>query len=173
MERLEAADVSAMLAFVSELNDLDDPIAFPPRVLASLRRLIPASELGYSGWLDVGLPATPTKTRVVVVTRENGREFDGRDKLILELLQPHLEARAAATASAAAAAALRGERETQVERLTAREREILARVAQGQANAKIAFDLGIATATVAKHLEHVYDKLGVGSRMAAAALVSA
>jgi DNA-binding CsgD family transcriptional regulator len=179
MERLNAADVSAMLAFVSELNDLDDPIAFPPRVLVGLRRLIPASEIGYSDSPDVGLSATPTKSRVFIFTRKGGRDFDDRDKLILELLQPHLEARAAAAASAAVASVSLAtveepaKHETRVERLTAREREILDRVARGQANAEIAFDLGIATATVAKHLEHVYEKLGVASRMAAAVLVSA
>jgi DNA-binding CsgD family transcriptional regulator len=201
--------------------------------------------------LDVGLPATPTKTRVFIFTRKRGRDFDDRDKLFLELLRPNLEARAAAAASAAAAAAslasleepasdaahslvlcstrgaiefaspssralldhyvgvenghlptalfrqatvvlasgsrrltirvaksgelrvlLLDERDARVEHLTPREREILDRAARGQANAEIALDLGIATATVAKHLEHVYDKLGVASRTAASALIS-
>jgi DNA-binding NarL/FixJ family response regulator len=209
-----------------------------------------SGELDY--WLDVGLPATPTKTRVFIFARKGGRDFDDRDKLTLELLRPHLEARAAATANAAAAAAslaaseesasneahrvvlcsasgtvefasrasralldryvtmekghlpasllshtavvlargsgrltirvaksghlrvlLLDECDARVERLTPRERAILDRVARGQANAEIALELGIATATVAKHLEHVYNKLGVASRTAAAALVAA
>jgi DNA-binding CsgD family transcriptional regulator len=55
--------------------------------------------------------------------------------------------------------------------LTAREREILALVAQGLTNAQVAADLWISRATVAKHLENVYSKLGVGTRTAAVRLI--
>jgi DNA-binding NarL/FixJ family response regulator len=65
------------------------------------------------------------------------------------------------------------ERSSQLDCLTAREREVLERVAQGRSNAMIAIELGIANATVAKHLEHIYGKLCVRSRTAAAALVHA
>lgn len=51
--------------------------------------------------------------------------------------------------------------------LTAREQLILARVADGATNAAIARGLGTSPRTVAKHLEHVYRKLGVSSRAAA------
>ena len=50
-----------------------------------------------------------------------------------------------------------------------RERQILEHVALGKANDEIALELGLASATVAKHLEHVYRKLGVPNRTAAAA----
>ncbi|HSC92850.1 MAG TPA: helix-turn-helix transcriptional regulator [Gaiellaceae bacterium] len=63
------------------------------------------------------------------------------------------------------------ERDTRVEKLTPRERQILGHVARGLQNDAIALDLGIAPATVAKHLERVYRKLGVPNRTAAAALV--
>jgi DNA-binding CsgD family transcriptional regulator len=53
--------------------------------------------------------------------------------------------------------------------LTPREAEVLAFVADGKTNAEIALALGIRTATVVKHLEHVFAKLGVGTRTAAAA----
>jgi DNA-binding CsgD family transcriptional regulator len=52
--------------------------------------------------------------------------------------------------------------------LTAREREILALVAEGATNAEIAERLWITVATVRKHLEHAYEKLGVRNRTAAA-----
>jgi DNA-binding CsgD family transcriptional regulator len=55
--------------------------------------------------------------------------------------------------------------------LTAREREILALVAHGHTNAQVAADLWISPATVAKHLENVYSKLGVGTRTAAVRLI--
>lgn len=51
--------------------------------------------------------------------------------------------------------------------LTPREREILALVAQGHTNAQIAAVLWISPATVGKHLENAYSKLGVTSRTAA------
>ncbi len=51
--------------------------------------------------------------------------------------------------------------------LTPREREILALVAQGHTNAQIAATLWISPATVGKHLENGYSKLGVTSRTAA------
>jgi len=53
-------------------------------------------------------------------------------------------------------------------RLTPREIEILELVAADGTNASIAGQLGIAESTVGHHLEHVYRKLGVGSRAGAA-----
>jgi DNA-binding CsgD family transcriptional regulator len=333
--RLSPRDVSGLLSFVSELKDLDDPLAFPPHLLARLGGLIPADAVGYSElnpaeeasilqvwhadgddevvsgdegsesnelwwrlrpthpvcgyrttsenwtqplkvsdfatlrefrrtpiydafycgeldyWLDVGLPATPTKTRVFIFVRHRSGDFTERDRMVLDVLRPHLEARATATEITARAAAslasveespsaearsvvlcsARGTIEfaspcsrallarflgvgngrlptalfdrstvvlthgserltiriaksgelrvllldridTKVDLLTPREREIVERVARGQCNAEIARELGIATATVAKHLEHAYGKLGVSTRTAAAALLA-
>ena len=47
---------------------------------------------------------------------------------------------------------------------TGREREIVDLLMQGMSNRQIAQSLGIAEATVKKHLHHVYRKLGVRSR---------
>jgi DNA-binding CsgD family transcriptional regulator len=55
--------------------------------------------------------------------------------------------------------------------LTPREVEILHLVAQGKTNKEIAADLYISPLTVRTHLEHIYEKLGVGSRTEAAAFV--
>jgi DNA-binding CsgD family transcriptional regulator len=52
--------------------------------------------------------------------------------------------------------------------LTEREREILALVAAGKTNAEIAAILSISARTVQKHLEHIFPKLGVETRTAAA-----
>lgn len=62
------------------------------------------------------------------------------------------------------------EQDVRVDRLTARERQVLEHLALGRENHEIALRLGIAPATVAKHLEHVYRKLAVPNRTAAAAL---
>jgi DNA-binding CsgD family transcriptional regulator len=51
--------------------------------------------------------------------------------------------------------------------LTLTERRVLQLVAAGRSNADIAADLYVAVATVRKHLEHAYRKLGVHNRMAA------
>ena len=54
------------------------------------------------------------------------------------------------------------------EGLTARETEVLGLLAQGLANKQIARRLSISPKTVGNHVEHVYTKLGVSSRAAAA-----
>ena len=51
--------------------------------------------------------------------------------------------------------------------LTRRERDVLYRVACGGTDREIAGQLGISPRTVHKHLEHVYQKLGVATRTAA------
>jgi len=52
--------------------------------------------------------------------------------------------------------------------VTERERQILALVAAGKTNAEIAYVLVISPRTVQKHLEHIFQKLGVETRTAAA-----
>jgi DNA-binding CsgD family transcriptional regulator len=52
--------------------------------------------------------------------------------------------------------------------LTPRELDVLTLVADGRSNAQIALTLAISVKTAGKHIEHIMDKLGVGSRMAAA-----
>lgn len=51
--------------------------------------------------------------------------------------------------------------------LTDREVEVLRHLAGGAADKQIAADLGITTKTVAHHVQHVYDKIGVRSRAGA------
>ncbi len=58
-------------------------------------------------------------------------------------------------------------------RLTAREAEVLYWVVQGKTNRDIGEILGTSPRTVHKHLEHVFEKLGVETRTAAAGLAMA
>src|SRR6185295_4033970 len=51
--------------------------------------------------------------------------------------------------------------------LTDREAEVLLWVAQGKSNAEIATILGAAENTVKKHLQNIFEKLGIESRNAA------
>lgn len=65
--------------------------------------------------------------------------------------------------------AIRGERTTGSGRLTARECEVLKLLADGGSNRQIAADLGLSPKTVNRHVENIFDKLGVSSRAAAVA----
>jgi DNA-binding NarL/FixJ family response regulator len=56
--------------------------------------------------------------------------------------------------------------------LTQREAQVLSWLAKGKTNRDIADILGISHRTVNKHLEHVFEKLGVETRTAAAALAA-
>jgi len=62
----------------------------------------------------------------------------------------------------------RHERETSLDQLTAREREILSYVARGLSNKAIAKLLGISHDTVKLHVRHILSKLGFSSRVEAA-----
>ena len=56
--------------------------------------------------------------------------------------------------------------------LTPRVTEVLSWVAKGKTNRDVADILGLSSRTVNKHLEHVFEKLGVETRAAATALAS-
>jgi DNA-binding CsgD family transcriptional regulator/PAS domain-containing protein len=64
-------------------------------------------------------------------------------------------------------ALLLSERPAGLAALTARERDVMRCVQDGLSNTEIARELWIQPTTVRKHLEHVFDKLGVRSRTAA------
>jgi DNA-binding NarL/FixJ family response regulator len=201
---------------------------------------------GVNYWLDIGLPPQEGVTRVFIFVHER-RDFRDRERLLLQLLEPHLERRArdvelratAVEALAAIAEAgdqphdvvlatargaiefgsprsrdllrrylgvvngavpeaiqngttvvpgaagrltiravragdlvvlLLAEEDARTERLTLRQREVLAGVAAGLTDAEIAERLGVARATVGKHLEAIYERLDVHNRTSAAAL---
>ena len=112
-------------------------------------------------------PPQQWKVELVVYS---GRDFGPRERLILQLVQPHVAAlyRAAMLRRRLSAAAHSFDPESTAE-LTPRERDVMACVAKGLSNAQIATALVVEPSTVRKHLEHVYDKLGVRSRTAALA----
>jgi DNA-binding NarL/FixJ family response regulator len=58
------------------------------------------------------------------------------------------------------------------DRLTDAEREVAEYVARGWSNARIAASRGVATSTIAKQLQRIYDKLGVESRSRLARVIS-
>ena len=61
-----------------------------------------------------------------------------------------------------------GNDEAMLERLTSREREVLALIVEGQTNRQIAGRLSLSVGTVKIHVEHIIAKLGVSDRTQAA-----
>jgi DNA-binding CsgD family transcriptional regulator len=133
--------------------------------------------VGLDHVIDLGLPGSPERYRSFIMFRRTGEgDFSERDRAVLELLRPHLhdlEARAALRRRLRAAPETRDRNGGSAawDGLTLREREILSLVADGGTNAQIAARLWVAPSTVKKHLEHVYEKLGVGGRTAAVMFV--
>jgi DNA-binding CsgD family transcriptional regulator len=120
--------------------------------------------------LEVGIPSPRSHTKTFLFDRSRGPDFTERDRDLLNLLQPHL-------CRLYAIAELRRGREGQQAvhgdlPLTPREREILEQVRLGRTNAEVASLLWISPLTVRRHLENVYEKLGVHTRTAAAAWLS-
>lgn len=58
-----------------------------------------------------------------------------------------------------------------LEVLTVRERDVLARIATGADNQRIAAELALSLNTVKRHTSNIFSKLGVRSRVTAAALL--
>jgi DNA-binding CsgD family transcriptional regulator len=108
--------------------------------------------------LKFGLPSPVGYTKMFLF-HSSRRDFEERDRFVVELLRPHLQ-RIDETFA--------GRRKVTADvPLTRREREILAWVERGNTNAQIAEILWIAPGTVKKHLDNVYEKLGVRTRTAA------
>ena len=103
---------------------------------------------------------SPSRALDVGATRAT-RDFSGRDRAVLDLIRPAI--RPALRIREAAAGAYRAAG------LTERETQVVLLAASGLSNARIGTELFIAPGTVKKHLDHIYDKLGVGNRTQAAA----
>lgn len=115
-----------------------------------------AKPSGIERELKLWLPSPPGHARYLELARGPGPDFVERDRSLLALIRPHL-----------ARVRARWELQARVECLTERELEVLQLVAEGLTNREIARRLFISPSTVRTHLEHVFEKLGVGSRTAA------
>jgi DNA-binding CsgD family transcriptional regulator len=111
--------------------------------------------------MGMPLPTAPGRTRVYQFFRDAGGGFSETERMMLQLLQPHL--------AAIYQAALR--RRHMPVRLTMRQLDVLRCLALGLGNAEAARQLSISPATVTKHLENAYARLGVNNRTAAVARV--
>jgi len=120
--------------------------------------------------IAISLPG-PDEQVIGVALSRGDRDFSDQDRALLSVLRAPLtaallRARSRQQASQALGAADCGDQAGPAS-LTAREIVILRLVAAGRTNRAIAHQLQLSPRTVAKHLEHVYRKLGVSSRAAA------
>lgn len=104
-------------------------------------------------------PVGRLERRLMLSRTADDQPFSERDRLLLTLLRPHL---------IGIRDRVEAERRT-TRALTPRQLQLLRRVAIGDTNRQIARDLGLSEATVRKHLENVYARLGVHSRTEALA----
>jgi DNA-binding CsgD family transcriptional regulator len=122
------------------------------------RRRNPFHRVVSAGQLEVWLPAPEGEARLFFFCREtHRRDFGEREYTLARMLAPQLAEQRA-----------RWEREGRTAELSRRELQVLDLVGRGLANREVAAELCIAPGTVRKHLDHVYEKLGVHSRTAAA-----
>jgi DNA-binding CsgD family transcriptional regulator len=136
--------------------------------------------VGLEHRMSIVIPRPPHAVIALALGR-SGKDFSERDRLMLDLLRPHL---AQAHDNAAAMARIRREepdhpspmrnglpsRESLKSlQLTDREAEVLAGAARGKTNKEIAASLYVSPLTVKTHLQHIYRKLGVESRTEALA----
>jgi DNA-binding CsgD family transcriptional regulator len=96
---------------------------------------------------------------VSFVLNRNGRDFSDRERMLLDLVREPL--------AALYRHALARQRRFGALPVTSREREVLEWLAAGKTDREIAELLGVSPRTVQKHLQHIYDKLGVETRTAA------
>ena len=118
-------------------------------------RLLPALEAGAAGYLLKN--SQPSELARAVRAAQAGEAII--DPTAAARLLGALSAPDNARPSAAA-----------LDQLTGREREVLALIARGRANKRIALELGISEKTVKTHVGHVLAKLGVADRTQAAVL---
>lgn len=118
---------------------------------------------GIDDALRVWLPAPRGRARSIYLER-SGASYTDRERQLLQLLRPHLGRIQRDAESRRRMAASAG--------LTPREAEVLGWVARGKTNAEIGLALFISAQTVRKHLENIFEKLGVRTRTSAAAYAS-
>ncbi|HVA37378.1 MAG TPA: helix-turn-helix transcriptional regulator [Candidatus Dormibacteraeota bacterium] len=173
---------------IEELHDAGWRLDGPHAVLARIAALIPCDVISIA-YVDASHVPRCTRARslrteialrfelaavaspaargvVVLALGRSSTDFSERDRALAERLVPHLRQALGSLRPDALPAS--GVRVWPTGDLTPREHEIVRCVADGATNRIIALRLGISPRTVQKHLEHVYEKLGVETRTAAA-----
>jgi ATP/maltotriose-dependent transcriptional regulator MalT len=143
------------------------------------RSALPTLRRAAAGWRDLDVPyeAARVRVRIGLACRALGDEegaaleFDAASATFRSLgARPELDRLARLhPPERIAPAPARSSRPDRPGGLTEREVEVLRLVASGRSNRAVAEELGISEHTVARHVQNIFAKLGVGSRTAAAA----
>ncbi|WP_318211124.1 helix-turn-helix transcriptional regulator [Streptomyces sp. SJL17-1] len=134
-----------------------------PEALLPLRRAL-------AGWLELRVPYEAAQVRMLLAAACRAAGDEEAARLELGTARAAFERLGAVPDARRAAALLTGgSRRRLPGGLTAREAEVLRLVASGGTNKDIARELVISEHTVARHLNNIFAKLGVGSRASATA----
>ena len=132
---------------------------------AALRALRHAAQL----WQELEVPHEAARARVLVGLACRTLGDDEAVALELEAARSVFAALGAAPDLARVESLVRGEAPIDTGGLTARELQVLRRVAAGETNKAIASELVLSERTVDRHVSNIFAKLGVPSRAAATA----
>jgi DNA-binding NarL/FixJ family response regulator len=172
----EAADGGEALALAAELDpdvillDLKLPVLDGVAVLRELReRGIRARTLVLTSASDRGLVPLAMAAGAAGFLYKDV-DPDALIRAVRSVHDGHTLLAAEAAGSLVGAADARGTAVRGVGALTAREREVLAQLADGRSNREIARALGVSEKTVKTHVSSVLAKLGVADRTQAAVL---
>lgn len=113
--------------------------------------------------IAISLPGPERQVIGIALSRAR-HDFTEEDRALLSVLRAPL---AAALLRARGRQGTHAPSRGSLAGLTSREAEVLRLVAAGRTNAAIAHALTVSPRTIAKHLEHIYRKLGVPGRAAA------
>lgn len=152
-------------SFCSLPERIGRPLAVVETSVCTQRELRSSPMREWRGWTDeilVGFPTVPGRSARFLLRREDGSTFGYREQSLVEMLLPHLAGLALAAVTPSHT----------LSSLTERETHILRHVAHGLTNREVGRALGISEATVRKHLEHSFPKLGVLNRTGAVAALS-
>jgi DNA-binding CsgD family transcriptional regulator len=180
---LAAHDVGAAQAAAREMASIADEFEAPlPRAAAACatgavllaegdaRAALVALRQSWTAWQKIEAPYEGARARVLIALACRGLGDEDTAALELDAARWVFEQLGAAPDVARVEGLLpRKAAAKPAGGLTAREVEVLRLVAGGNTNGKIAATLGISTHTVRRHLQNIFDKLGVSSRAAATA----
>lgn len=128
--------------------------------------------------LNLGMTVADAQScRIGIAVYRSLKDFDDLDGARIEALRPHVQTALKAAMQTAKiplpAPAVENANLTIERPLTPRESEVLYWVSMGKTNEQIGEIVGAKPLTIKKHLEHIYDKLGVPNRTAAARFAAA
>jgi len=139
------------------------------QILMPFYNMIPTGELGKGVRIGIYVPTDDNHVVFIGLERSGTVDYTERDRVLLGLAQAHL---ANARKLAHARTAARGElppdpKDFERAGFSPRESEVLVWLTEGKTNGEMAKLLGVTLATIKFHLTAIFNKIGVGNRLAA------